>query len=107
MVPMSRIKLRPLFFPPARRVDRPRRGPGLRVEALETRANPVSAVLDSSGALNIDGSSSVNDRILVQQSGGFIRVLDARFRTPLLVPIHTRLRSLPQTSAGILSRISV
>src|SRR5262245_41737120 len=107
MVTMSRITLRHLFFPPARRVDRPRRGPGLRVEALETRANPVSAVLDSSGVLNIDGSSSVNDRILVQQSGGFIRVLDARFSTPILVPIQTGFGSVAQISVGLVSGIDV
>src|SRR5262245_29589957 len=63
------------FFRFRRARDGKARPPALRLEALETRANPVSAILDGAGTLFIDGSGGVgtpvNDRILVRQSGGF------------------------------------
>src|SRR5262245_32525105 len=88
-----------------------RRPPGLRVEGLETRANPVSATLSAAGTLFVDGSGSVgspiNDRILVRQSNGFIMVFDARSGVALPVPIQTTVGTVARVPVTAVSGIDV
>src|SRR5262249_33150786 len=106
---------RSTFFHLFPRFRRPTGGKGprasLRLEGLETRANPVSATLDAAGTLFVDGSGSVgspiNDRILLRQSNGFILVFDARTGVALTVPIQVAGTFVPRVPVTAVTGIDV